>query len=150
MKTIFDKATSDELVARINKLDENATAQWGNMNIHQMIKHCSLWDEWVLGKNKDHYKQAFIGRLFGKMALKSLTKDDQPLRRNTPTLASLKVTGKSGDVAAEKKNWIALLRDYQNYSNPGFIHSFFGKMTKEQIGILAYKHIDHHLRQFNA
>lgn len=150
MKTIFDEATRDELIARINKLDENATAQWGKMNIHQMIKHCSLWDEWVLGKNKDRYKQAFVGRLFGKMALKSLTKDERPLGRNTPTLASLRVTEKTGDVAAEKKNWIALLRDYKNYSNPGFIHSFFGKMTKEQIGLLAYKHVDHHLRQFNA
>jgi Protein of unknown function (DUF1569) len=150
MKTIFDKATRDELIARINQLDENAAAQWGKMNIYQMIKHCTRWDEWVLGKNKDHYKQALIGRLFGKMALKSLTKDEQPLRRNTPTLGLLKVSEKTGNVAAEKRNWVAVIRDYQNYSNPDFIHSFFGKMTKEQIGLLAYKHIDHHLRQFNG
>lgn len=31
-----------------------------------------------------------------------------------------------------------------------FMHPFFGKITREQIGYLAYKHDDHHLRQFNA
>jgi hypothetical protein len=39
---------------------------------------------------------------------------------------------------------------YANYSNPGFVHDFFGKMTDEQIGIFAYKHADHHLRQFGV
>jgi len=29
------------------------------------------------------------------------------------------------------------------------MHPFFGKMTKEQVGYLAYKHTDHHLWQFN-
>ena len=56
----------------------------------------------------------------------------------------------NGDIESEKKKWISLIEGYENYSNPGFIHDFFGKMTKEQIGILAYKHTDHHLRQFNA
>jgi len=40
--------------------------------------------------------------------------------------------------------------DYAHFSNTGFIHDFFGKMTREEIGILAYKHLDHHLRQFGA
>jgi len=43
--------------------------------------------------------------------------------------------------------WIGLLSESENYSNPKFVHDFFGKMTKEQIGILVYKHTDHHLRQ---
>jgi transposase InsO family protein len=29
-------------------------------------------------------------------------------------------------------------------------HSFLGKMTPEEWAILAYKHIDHHLRQFGV
>ncbi|MEK7381556.1 MAG: DUF1569 domain-containing protein [Gemmatimonadota bacterium] len=29
-------------------------------------------------------------------------------------------------------------------------HPAFGSMTKSSWGILAYKHIDHHLRQFGA
>jgi hypothetical protein len=32
----------------------------------------------------------------------------------------------------------------------GFMHPFFEQLTAEQAGRKAYKHIDHHLRQFNA
>jgi Protein of unknown function (DUF1569) len=150
MKTIFDKTTRDELINRIDSLNEKGIAQWGKMNIYQMLKHCTLWDEWILGNNKPIYRQTFIGRIFGKMALKDMIKDESPLRRNVPTLAELKVIEKNGDTVLEKKKWIALIENYADYSNPNFIHSFFGKMTKEQVGYLAYKHTDHHLRQFNG
>jgi hypothetical protein len=39
MKTIFDKATRDELTARINMLTENSGPNWGKMNVYQMLKH---------------------------------------------------------------------------------------------------------------
>jgi len=150
MKTIFDKTTRDELIIRINSINENCTAQWGKMNIYQMLKHCRLWEEWIAGKNKPRYKQAFIGLLFGKTALRSVLKDDTPLRRNTSSLSELVIKEKSGDIAPEKLKWISLIEEYAHFSNPAFVHAFFGKMTKEQIGYLAYKHTDHHLRQFNS
>jgi hypothetical protein len=150
MKTIFDKTTRDALIARINTLNENNTAQWGKMNIYQMVRHCVIWEEWILGKNKPAYKQAFIGRVFGKIALKGLLKDESPMKRNMPSGSAFKVREKNCNLASEKKKWIALIEDYPHYSNPDFIHDFFGKMTKEQIGYLAYKHTDHHLRQFNS
>jgi hypothetical protein len=148
MKTTFDKVTRDALISRINTLNENSTAQWGKMNVYQMIEHCIRWEEMQSGKIV--CKQAFIGRLFGKMALKSMLKDESPLRRNTPTSPELRVLETEGDVPAEKAKWIALIEANANASNPGFVHPFFGKMTKDEIGYLAYKHIDHHLRQFNS
>ncbi len=77
-------------------------------------------------------------------------KDDKPMGRNAPTSSELIVKESIGDIAAEKKKWIALLGEYDHFSNLNFIHPFFGKMTKEQIGYHAYKHTDHHLRQFNS
>jgi hypothetical protein len=148
MKTVFDKTTRDELIARINTLNENSKAQWGKMNIYQMMKHCTLWEDMMTGSTK--YKRAFIGRLFGIIALKSILKDEGPLRRNTPTIAAFKVKENNGDILFEKKKWVALIEAYAHFSNPDSVHPFFGKMTKEQIGYLVYKHTDHHLRQFNS
>jgi len=145
MKTIFDKSTRDELISRINKLDESSPIQWGKMNVYQMLKHCTLWEEMSHGRKK--YKRAFIGRLFGKVALKKLLKNEDPMSRNAPTIPELRVTG-TGDVAAEKMKWVALLEEYEYFSNTDFVHPFFGKITKEQTGYLSYKHTDHHLRQF--
>jgi Protein of unknown function (DUF1569) len=147
MKTIFDQATREALIKRVNTLSDNSTAQWGKMNCYQMIKHCRMWEEMIQGQKS--YKQVFIGRLFGKMVLKSVLKDESPLRRSSPTHPEFRVK-ESGDVLSERAKWIAAIEEYANFSNPGFVHPFFGKMNQEQIGYLVYKHIDHHLRQFNS
>lgn len=148
MKSIFDNSTRAGLIGRINTLNETSTAKWGKMNIYQMLKHCTVYEEMMLGKVR--YKRAFLGRLFGKMALKEFTQDESPIKQNVPTLSELKVKVNHGDVAAEKKKWIALLEEYPDTPCTDIVHSFFGELTKAQIGILVYKHTDHHLRQFNS
>ena len=70
MKTIFDTATRNEIIERINSLSENSKPIWGKMNIYQMTIHCTIWNEGVLGKENFVYKQEFLGKIFGKMALK--------------------------------------------------------------------------------
>ncbi len=70
--------------------------------------------------------------------------------RNTPTIPKFRIRESNGNVAFERTKWIALIEEYEHFSNHNFVHTFFGKMTKEQIGYLAYKHTDHHLRQFNS
>jgi hypothetical protein len=146
MKSILDKTTRDEIIARVNSLDENSTPEWGKMNVSQMLRHCTKWDEMALGKAK--YKQSFIGKLFGKMALKDMMKDE-PSKKNLPTVPSFKIK-ENVDVAEEKAKWIRLLNEYSHYSDSGFVHPFFGAMTAEQTGKMVYKHIDHHLRQFKS
>jgi len=150
MKTIFDKSTRDELVQRINSLKEDNKPVWGKMNVYQMSKHCTIWNEWVLGKNNFVYKQEFLGKIFGKMALKSNTKDDKPIGKGMPAGKAFTVKETVGELSPQKSNWIDQIKSYEHFSNDHFIHDFFGKMTKEQIGIFAFKHNDHHLRQFNA
>lgn len=147
MKSVLDATTREELIQRINTINENSKAQWGKMNAYQMLKHCSLWDEMV--HNNKMGKRVFIGRLIGRMALKSVLKDETPLDKNSPTLSEL-IIKENGDIAAEKAKWISLIRQYEKYSHHHFVQPFFGKMTREQIGRFAYKHTDHHLRQFNS
>jgi hypothetical protein len=148
MKSLFDKETRDEIAGRISHIDSNTKAQWGKMNVYQMLKHCTLWEDMIFGKIPT--KRAFIGRLFGRMALKSVLEDDSPLRRSTPTLQALIVKEESGDLALQKKEWLDRIGQYSNFDPPGLVHPFFGEMSKQQIGQLAYKHADHHLRQFGV
>lgn len=104
----------------------------------------------VLGKKQQVYKQDFLGKLFGKMALKSNTKDDEPIGKNMPA-GAFAVTDKTVEnIELQKQIWTTLINEYDQFSNDAFIHDFFGKMTREQIGIFVYKHTDHHLRQFGV
>jgi hypothetical protein len=149
MKTVFDPSTRDELINRISLLDENSKAQWGKMNVYQMLKHCAMWEEMVFGRI--HCKRSFLGRIFGKMALKGLIKDDRPIQRNMPSSSELVVNDNlNGSVEPGKKRWITLINKYAHYSDSEFVHPFFGTMTRVQIGHFAYKHSDHHLRQFKG
>ena len=150
MKTIFEKSTRDELIGRILTLNENGKPLWGKMNIYQMTRHCTIWNEWVLGKNNPVYKQEFLGKIFGKLGLKSNTRDDKPIGKNMPAGKAFTIKEKEGDIEIQKTVWANLITDFEQFSNDRFIHDFFGKMTKEQIGIFAYKHNDHHLRQFGV
>lgn len=146
MKTIFNENTVADLVSRINSLQSNSKAEWGKMDAYQMLKHCTMSEEMFQGKKR--YKRLFIGRLFGGLALKGILKNESSMKQNQPTHPEMKITG-TGDFDHEKSKWIELLHAYSDFSPSHFVHPFFGKMTKEQIGIYVYKHTDHHLRQFS-
>ena len=146
-RTVFDPSTRDELIARIGTLSEASRAGWGRMNVHQMLRHCVLFERMVLGK--EVYPRSLLGRLFGRLALRRILKDDAPLDRNIPGGDELIGTGHP-DFETERAHWISHLEEYASFSNHAFVHPFFGRMNTEEIGIFVYKHNDHHLRQFGA
>lgn len=95
MITISDKTTRDELIHRINRLNENA----GLTKVDEYlpdVERMTLYEGMSLDKNK--YKQAFIGRLLGKMALKRFYKMKNPIKRNLPTHPEPK--------KRQKTNWL--------------------------------------------
>lgn len=148
MKSVFDKEIRDELITRIHSLNENSHALWGKMNIYQMLTHNEIWQQLMLGKIKS--KRVFMGRLLGQTALKNVLRNDAPLRKNTPTTPEVIAKEKSGDLEIQRKKWINGIEEYANFSDDEFMHPFFGKMTRQEVGYFAYKHNDHHLRQFGV
>ncbi len=147
MKSVFDTSTKEELIQRINALTPQHNAQWGKMTVFQMMRHCTLGEKMLQGELQ--IKRTFIGRLLGRMILKQVMKDDAPFRKNSPTSPLLQTPAESGDMAQLKKDWISRIGQYGQHTQ-GIMHPFFGPMTGEQIGQFAYKHADHHLRQFGV
>ena len=82
MKDIFNQETIATFKARIANISENSTAQWGKMDAYQMLKHCTENDKMMTGERQ--FKRLFIGKVFGRMSLRSSTKDDKPLGQNSP------------------------------------------------------------------
>jgi hypothetical protein len=146
MKTLFNQTSRNELIARVQTLDEHREPKWGRMTVSQMLRHCMLWEEMALGKQL--YKQSFLGRLFGKIALKNMLRDE-PMKPNLPTVPGFKITD-DGNAAAEKTKLINLIEEHARCSDAGFMHPFFGQLSSQQGGLIAYKHLDHHLRQFGV
>jgi hypothetical protein len=149
MKSLFEPSSTMEIRNRIDFLKPESERQWGKMNVAQMLAHCSAWMEMAAGLNSP--PRSFVGRIFGKMAKKSVL-GEEPIRRNMPTENSLLMKDER-NFAAERQSlldWIDRFAKGGPEQCTTHPHCFFGSMSPSEWAIMGYKHLDHHLRQFNA
>lgn len=150
VKSILNQKLREEIIARVRQLKPDTEPAWGTMNAFQMVKHCRLFEAWIHGIGEWDYSISRSTPTQAAAALVAITADDTPLMKFAASSEILIVSEPDCDFEAERNLWIEHLERYESYNNPAFVHDFFGKMTTEQIGILAYKHTDHHLRQFHV
>lgn len=149
MKSIFDQVTRNEILARIDTLNANSKSQWGTMSISQMVRHCTICEDYYFGKVK--VKRSWLGVFVGRSAINSILKnDDTTIGRNAPTAKQFLVTEEVSNLNDEKEKWKSAVNRYATFSDDYFMHWFFGKMTKDELGQFIYKHSDHHLKQFGC
>ncbi|AWI26248.1 DUF1569 domain-containing protein [Flavobacterium pallidum] len=148
MTSMFNPVHADNIISRIRSLTPEHEALWGKMNGYQMLKHCTLCEDMLLGHLK--IKRVFIGRIIGKMILKKALEEGRPFGKNSPTAPLFETTSQSGNFEEQRNEWLGRISQYEAFSNNDFVHPFFGKMNREQVGLFAYKHADHHLRQFGV
>ncbi|WP_340074348.1 DUF1569 domain-containing protein [Leptobacterium sp. I13] len=147
MESIFNEKPYQEILTRIDALTEKSSASWGNMDVAQMCAHCKEPIEVALGKKKLDQKPSFLLKLLFKKSLYN----DTPYRKNLPTAKQYKIVT-SKDFEQEKNDLKSLIDEFHNHKTKEdwAPHPVFGTFTKEQWGKMTYKHLDHHLRQFNA
>ena len=149
MKTLFDATTNSEMINRIEKLTPSSHRQWGKMNVSQMLVHCTNGIEMAMGTRK--MKPIFIGRIIGRF-FKAGVLNDQPMKKSTPTVKEMVIVN-TDEFETEKQRLINVVKAFNEAGKNGIPvhdHPFFGKMTTDEWGISATKHLDHHLGQFNV
>jgi hypothetical protein len=93
-----------------------------------------------------------LGRIIGGMVKSKVLGNDEPMRRNSPTVKDLVVVDER-DLGAERARLRGLIDRLATAGPKGCTkhpHSFFGRLTPEEWATLMYKHVDHHLRQFGV
>jgi uncharacterized protein DUF1569 len=148
-KTLFDKQAYDEIGSRLEKLKAESPRQWGKMDVSQMLAHCIEAIKMPL----DHTKQPrkLISYLIGGIIKKNVV-SPEPYKQGLPTAKDFIITDKR-EFEKEKQSLLGLLKRFHEAGEKGMTphaHPFFGPMTPHEWGCSQYKHIDHHLRQFNA
>jgi len=149
MKNLFDSAPYNEVVERMNKLSPASAAQWGKMNVAQMLAHCKEAFKVPLSEKK--IPRAFAGRVIGWLIKKKLY-NDSPWKQNLPTAPNFIIRDER-DYDHEKQQLMELVNRFYKAGPNGiskYPHPFFGKFTPEQWGMSMYKHLDHHLQQFGV
>jgi hypothetical protein len=150
MRNLFDAAAVAEVKARVQRLRPDSARQWGKMNAAQAVAHCAASLELALGERRP--PRLLAGRVVGWVVKPLALRNDEPMRRNTPTVPDLEVADER-DLGAERQRLSGLIDRFAAAGPAGCTthpHSFFGRLTPEEWAVLMYKHLDHHLRQFGA
>jgi Protein of unknown function (DUF1569) len=151
MKNLFDAAVANQMKVRLGKLEPQSARRWGKMTPAQMLAHCSMSMQWAVGEVVPE-KGALLARVMGRLVKPMVFRNEDPLKKNSPTAKSLIVTDER-DLGKEREQLSRLIDTFAAGGATGCTknpHSFFGKMTPEEWAILMYKHLDHHLRQFGV
>jgi len=146
MKNLLDASPKREIIDRINKLTPESQAQWGKMNVSQMMAHNVLPMELALTNPKP--PRQFAGRIFGGM-LKGLITGPKPFKKNSFTPKEFKVESQK-EFNEQKKKLLDTIERFTPANITDLVHPFFGKMELNEWGQLQYKHLDHHLQQFGV
>ena len=150
MKNLFEAPRVEEVKERMAQLRPDSERLWGKMNAAQALAHCSAGLEWAVGDRIP--QRLLLGRIIGWMVKPMALGNDEPMRRNSPTVKDLVVQDER-DLVTERERLCGLIDRFAAGGPKGCTthpHSFFGKLTPEEWATLIYKHLDHHLRQFGV
>jgi hypothetical protein len=127
---------------RLNSLDGSESSQWGMMSESQMLEHCRKQIEMAIGKIP-------IKPLFPR-PLQWLTKITFgyyiPWPKNLITAPEM-VAKSEEEIEIELEKLLVVVSAFLE-AEKLYPHPIFGNLTKEDWGLIIYKHLDHHLRQF--
>jgi hypothetical protein len=151
VKNLFDPMVANDIKIRLKRLGPQSERHWGKMTAAQMLAHCAVSMQWAVGEGVPD-KGPLPVRLIGRLVKRMVFRNDDPLRKNSPTAKSL-IVADERDLGKERERLSGLIDKFTAGGAAGCTnnpHSFFGKMTPEEWAILMYKHLDHHLRQFGV
>jgi hypothetical protein len=148
MKSLFVKEDYNEILSRLQNLKKDSPRQWGKMSAAQMLAHCS--EAFKVPLSDQPHPRMFMGILLGWM-MKSKLYNDSPWRKNLPTAPNFIIKDEK-DFDTEKNKLLSFVEQFHQEGKTKaarYPHPFFGRFTTEQWGKSMYKHLDHHLKQFN-
>lgn len=152
MSNVFDDAAARSLEARIRRLRPDSPRQWGTMTPHQAMVH--LIDSFRIGFGEQEVTVPPLGPLKYVVRFVAFTLPVPMPRgvKTAPELDQVKGSGGSepGDFEEDRAELVALLKRYVATDGDLPEHPVWGRMSRGMAGRYAWRHMDHHLRQFGV
>lgn len=147
MKNLFNDFAYAEIQERLNKITPETKPNWGKMDVGQMLHHCQKPLEIALQQKNHKLKSNLLAKWFFKKSLYN----DKPWVKNLPTPKAFKVVDPK-EFITEKSVLEGLMKEFnaQKDKKDWPPHPVFGSFTTDQWGMMQYKHLDHHFRQFGV
>ena len=140
---------AEEFCRRLAKLEASAAARWGKMNAHQMV--CHLLDSFRAVSGERFVSQKI--NWFSRNVMRwGALHTPVPWPKGAPTRPEIAQDGGGTpplDWASDVAALSARLRTFPAQTKFG-PHPIFGEMQLAEWQIWAYRHCDHHFRQFGV
>lgn len=145
MPTVWNEDDRSRLLARMDEVSPPRMPRWGTMNAEQMVKHVTAQLELSLGDLDVEPRSSWLGR----WPMRHILIHWAPWPKSAPTAPELiKFSDAHWDEARAKFKQTfdqVVARGAGGQFAP---HPLFGKLSTNSWGVLMYRHMDHHLRQF--
>lgn len=150
--TILNEESYNSILRRIHDLKSNSMAQFGKMNVNQMLCHTADQLRMAMSFIKIPLQGNRMSRYFKKQM--ALTLDSIPPEKikTIDEINQEKEGTKPVGFEDDKVNLIKLLELFINDENHYTLqhHPMFGDLDREEWGRLIYVHLNHHLKQFGT
>ena len=146
-KSLADPAGRRQLLDRLGRLRREAQPLWGRMTAAQMLAHLTDWMSMASGDLPVAAKPAILRHA----PIKQLVIYWLPFPKGVPTAPELLArTPSQWDV--ERASLRERIESFETLFRKSHWpdHPVFGTMTARSWGVLGYRHMDHHLRQFGV
>jgi hypothetical protein len=148
-KNLLDKLASDKIIARVEKLTPNSKQLWGEMNATEMLLHCNLCNKQILEESRGNKKTTFPQYLLRILALYIAPNFKKGLNSESRNITKGRID--SSMFEEHRNEFINIIARFPlNKRALTLTHPAFGNISTNEWGIAAYKHMDHHLRQFGV
>ena len=147
MKSAWNTSDRRDLQRRVAALRPEARGQWGSMTAPQMVAHLADSLRMALGDLPCAAKKSPIRYT----PLKQLIIYWLPFPKGVPTAVEL-ISRVPATWQAEVDDLSGLLEEFGRRDRSAMWpdHPAFGRMHGTSWGVLVYRHMDHHLRQFGV
>lgn len=151
MSNQIEEPVKEEIYQRLSRLKPDTPAQWGAMNVAQMLAHMNDAFRLSMGmKEAVDRSNFFTNKIMFPVAVYVLPRWPKS-SATAPELTQGKLGTPARDFYTEvefaKKMMDVFNEREANKLKP---HPMFGQLSKKQWRDLLVKHFDHHLRQFGV
>lgn len=149
-KNIFDPAVKQQILQRIDSLTHESKARWGKMNVRQGLHHMGLTFRNAAGELPVKIQK---GSALKKKIMKFFLLNAPIPKGKAETLPEFNTVTNGvdpQDFALEQSNLKASIERFFASKSLAPESASGGEFTREDWGMLMYRHTDHHLKQFGA
>lgn len=146
---LLDTQAQNQVLARIDAINQNAKPLWGTMTNTQMLAHVTaqieICKKTIPAKDRSTFITRTIAKWLGLYLPIPLPKNLKTFKEIAPEMGVLTISEDLEKAKIALKNSIASIDNSRKYWHP-----IFGNLSANQMGKLTFVHLNHHLEQFGV